>query len=191
MRQTVSKILLLLLLLPCGCHDTIKVYPPPRIPKPPPPIPDVAEKPPPAPEPTPKLSAEKITEMRMLELADTNFVLGKYKQAVELYEGYLDRYPQSISRDKALFRLGLSQALFPGSGKSLSGARTSLKRMVSEFPGSIYKSQAELILGLIAQVDDLNVEVEERNSKIQQLQEELTRLKEIDLKRSPSRPSDQ
>jgi TolA-binding protein len=191
MRQTVSKILLLLLLLLCGCHDTIKVYPPPRIPKPPPPIPDVPETPPPAPEPTPKLSAEKITEMRMLEIADTNFMLGKYKQAIELYESYLDRYPQSIYRDRALFRLGLCQALSSGSGKGLSGAKTSLNQMVSEFPGSVYKSQAELIIGLIAQVDDLSVEVEERNSKIQRLQEELTRLKEIDLKRSPSRPSDQ
>jgi tetratricopeptide (TPR) repeat protein len=191
MRQTVSKILLLSLLLLCGCHDTIMVYPPPRIPKPPPPIPDVSENPPPAPEPPPKLSAGEIAEMRMLEIADTNFILGKYKEAIEVYQAYLERYPQSKSRDKALFRLGLSQALSSGSGKGLSGAKTSLKRMLSEFPASVYKSQAELILGLIAQVDTLNVEVEEGNSKIQRLQEELKRLKEIDLQRSPSRPSDQ
>jgi TolA-binding protein len=191
MRQTVSKILLLLLLLLCGCHETIKVYPPPRIPIPPPLIPDVPGNPPPASESPPKLSAEKITEMRMLEIADTNFMLGKYKEAIDLYGAYYDKYPQSVSGDKALFRLGLSQALLSGSGKSLSGAKTSMKRMLSAFPASIYKSQAELILGLIAQVDNLNGEVEERNSKIQRLQDELTRLKEIDLKRSPSRPSDQ
>jgi hypothetical protein len=156
MRQTFSKILLLLLLLLCGCHDTIKVYPPPRIPIPTPPvIPDVPENPPPEPEPVSKLS---IAE-RMLALGDTNFILGKYKQAIEIYLAYLEKYPQSNSGDKALFRLGLSQALLSGSGKSLSVAGTSLKRLVSGFPGSIYKSQAELILGLIAQVDNLSGEV--------------------------------
>lgn len=176
-----------------GCHERIKVYPPPRTPDVPssqagtrPPV-----KPPAIPKIDPGLPIESGASLMILERAESDFRLGEYPQAIQGYEAFLKANPQFRSRDRILFNIGLSQALPPEPGRNLPAAKTALKQLIDEFPDSVYKNQAELVLGLIGQVDKLNVDIQMQISKIERLQEELNRLKEIDLKRRPSRPSDQ
>jgi len=54
--------------------------------------------------------------------------------------------------------------------------------------GNQYKSQAEFILMLQAQIEALKSDVKKREMRIKQLSEELQKLKEIDMQRRPSRP---
>jgi len=194
MRRTVPAFAALLILMSWACHKKVTVNPPPLIPdtpapqtekvslpkKAPPPVKTV---PPPPVVPTPPLSR--------LERGDVYFREGKYPEAVRIYEAYLRSNPKGESADKALFHLGLSHALSSGSDRNLPGAKTTLNRLLTEYPESGYRSQAELILSLITQVEQLNLDVVEKDSRIQKLEVELNRLKEIDLKRRPSRPKEQ
>jgi len=129
-----------------------------------------------------------MASLSPLARGDIYFSREQYPEAVQNYEAFLKGNPKNETMDGILFNLGLARALSPGREKDLPGAKTALNRILTEYPDSRYKSQAELILGLLAQVESLNVDVRERDSKIQRLQDELNRLKEIDLKRRPTRP---
>ncbi|MBN2320715.1 MAG: tetratricopeptide repeat protein [Acidobacteria bacterium] len=195
MRRSVPVFLALLIILSWACHKKVAVNPPPRIPDTPAPKTDSAslpEKPPSVQTKTvPSSPAVTITPLSRLEMGEIHFRQGKYPEAVRNYEAFLKSNPGDESTDRILFNLGLSHALSPGSDRNLPGAKTTLNRLLTEYPYSGYKSQAELILSLITQVERLTLDIREQDSRIQQLQEELNRLKEIDLKRRPSRPKEQ
>ena len=156
---------------------------------------------PPPPAVTPSLSASSIptplepapmprpsTAPSSLDLGEASFQIGKYAQAAKAFEDYLKENPKSAARDRALFQLGLSRALAGDSARDLRSAESVFKKLVSEFPSSPYRDQAELILGLQNQVDKLKTDIKDREEKIKKLTEELQKLKEIDLQRRPSRP---
>ena len=117
-----------------------------------------------------------------------NFRLGNYQKAIKAYEAYLSANPKSRSRDQALFHLGLARALAVDTSRDMRQADAAFKRLISEFPRSQYKDQAELILGLHVQFDKLKLDLKEREDRIKKLSEELQALKDIDLQRRPSRP---
>jgi tetratricopeptide (TPR) repeat protein len=192
MRRVISVILSLMTLMSWACHEKIIVHPPPRMPEAS--SPQTAAVTPSKPSiPSsldPASPVKSIPPLTRLDIGDLYFRQGKYPRAIQEYEAGLKSNPQSESKDRILFNIGLSYALSSRSDRNLSGAKTTLKKLITEFSGSLYKSQAELILGLIAQVEQLNLDVKTRDSKIDRLQEELNRLKEIDMKRRPSRPSD-
>jgi hypothetical protein len=191
MRKIVPVIFTFMILASWACHDRIIVYPPPRIPKASTPqggdISAAPKVPPRCPEVSPP--APVPTVPGVLKSANANFSQGKYRQAIRDYETYLKDYPQAPSQDGVYFNIGMSYALTSRSERNLAAARSTLKRMIKEFPESSYKIQAELILDLIEQVGQLNQGVQVREDKIKQLEEELNRLREIDLKRRPSRPT--
>ena len=176
--------------LSMACHERIIVYPPPRTPAVSSPqagddtSADLSEV---SLRSTSPPSDTTVSPIVLVE-AEGYFGRGEYPQAIQAYEDYLAQYPQDESRDRALYNLGLSHALASGADRSLSEARISLSRLLEEFPVSRYRSGASLILDLIAQVEKLDRNVRQRNSEITRLEEELKRLKEIDLKRRPSRP---
>jgi len=192
-----SFVIVFLLLLSWGCHkkSSVAVPPPvkaaaapeaessapsaitPRVPKPNTPAPL-------EPAPLPKT----ITAPSNFEVGEINFRAGNYRQAARSFEDFLKANPESATRDQALFHLGLSRCLAGDSGRDLRQAEAAFKRLIVEFPNSQYRNQAELILGLQAQIDKLKSDVKDRDDKIKQLSEELLKLKEIDLKRRPSRP---
>jgi len=176
-----------------ACHERITVYPPP------PPteitLPQAGPlSPPKEPEPirieTPTI-AKKPPTLSRLDVGMIHFHQGNYPEAIEDYKAHLDDEHQAGLKDRALYYLGLSYALSTGPARNLAGAKTSLSRIVKEFPESDYRSQAELILRLIARSDQLTSGLKAREAKIRELQDELDRLKEIDLKRRPSRPTEQ
>lgn len=172
-----------------ACHEKIIVYPPPRVPSRPP---TSDASPPKKPESVPIIPEvpEPPLPLSRLEAGEILIRQGKYPQAIQVYKNYLEKNPQAESRDRALFYLGLCYVLSPGADRNLPGAKTSLAKISKEFPESEYKSPAELILGYMTQLEQLNEDVDARDSTIQKLQEELNRLKEIDLKRRPSRPTE-
>jgi outer membrane protein assembly factor BamD (BamD/ComL family) len=116
-----------------------------------------------------------------------NFQIGNYAKAIKAFESYLTANPKAKNRDKALYHLGLSRALASGPLKDMRQAEIALKRLISEFPTSQYRNQAEFILGIQAQIERLRQDVKERDERIKQLSEELQALKEIDMQRRPSR----
>ena len=124
-----------------------------------------------------------------LDLGEAGFRARNYVKAAKHYEDYLEAHPTSANRDVVLFRLGLSLAM-DSSVKNMRRAEEFLKRLVTEFPGSPYKGPAEFILGLQSQVESLKEDIKEKEARIKLLSEELQTLKEIDMQRRPSRPSD-
>jgi len=119
--------------------------------------------------------------------AERNFADGNYRRAVQAYERFLNTFPKAVDRDRALFYLGYSLAL-SGEDRDLMQTEAALRRLVSEFPKSPYRRQAELILDLNTRIGLLQSEVKDRDERIRQLSDELRKLKSIDLDRRPSRP---
>ena len=193
MRRIVPVIAVLLIMVSWGCHKKVTVNPPPPVPNASSPqtgavslpgkVPSASTSPPPQPA--------SVTPLSRLEMGEIHFRQGKYPEAVRDYEAYLKANPQFESRDRALFNLGLSRALASGPNRNLPGAKTALNRLLTEYPESVYKSQAGLILSLITQLERLDLDIRERDARIRRLQDELDRLKEIDLKRRPSRPKEE
>jgi tetratricopeptide (TPR) repeat protein len=131
-----------------------------------------------------------ITAPSNLQLGELYFQVGKYSQAARALEDGLKSNPNTKDRDRFIFHLGLSRALEDGSGRDFRGAEAMFKRLISEFPDSLYRDQAKLILELQAQIDRLSADVNERDERIKKLSKELQVLKDIDLQRRPSRPNE-
>jgi len=119
--------------------------------------------------------------------AERNFAEGNYRRASQSFEKFLYTFPKAPERERALFYLGFSLAL-SGEDKDLLQTEAALRRLISEFPKSSYRRQAEWILDLRARIERLQSDVKERDERIRQLSEELRKLKSIDLERRPSRP---
>jgi len=145
--------------------------------------------------PEPRVWAEPAEESRtsssappaiFLE-AERNFADGNYRRAAQSFEKFLYTFPKAPERERALFYLGFSLAL-SGEDKDLLQTEAALRRLISEFPKSSYRRQAEWILDLRSRIERLQSDVKERDERIRQLSEELRKLKSIDLERRPSRP---
>jgi TolA-binding protein len=203
MRRMRPLVLLLMLLVSWGCHKKssapVPLPAPVTSPTPPETSPPIDSAPPavsppviPLPQPVPLEPApisKSTAKVSNLDLGEKYFRAGNFPQAARAYEAYLKSNPKSNYRDMALFYMGLSRALSGGPNRDPHQGEVALKQLVAEFPKSPYKSQAEFILVLQAQIDTLRVDVKERDEKIKQLSDELQKLKEIDMQRRPSRPS--
>ena len=122
-----------------------------------------------------------------LELGEKNFRARQYANAAQLFDAYLKTGPNSPNRDHALFYCAVSHALSKSPDRSPHQCEKALKQLISEFPDSLYRGPAELVLDLQMQVQNLQADIKMKEEKNSQLSEELRKLKEIDLKRRPSR----
>jgi outer membrane protein assembly factor BamD (BamD/ComL family) len=134
-------------------------------------------------EPLPK----PITPTSSFDLGEMSFRSGNYAKAAKYYESFLTAFPKSKDRDLALYHMGLAHALAADSSRDLRQTEAIFKRLISEFPKSPYKSEAEFILGLQSQIEKLKLEMKDRDEKVKRLSEELQKLKDIDLQRRPSK----
>jgi tetratricopeptide (TPR) repeat protein len=101
------------------------------------------------------------------------FDAGDYANAVQSYELYLQTNPAASHRDLVLFRMALAHA-FPASPvQDLSKSLQLLAQLVTQFPQSSYRPQAEFLLSLHAELDTLRAGVAEREQDIQKLSKEL------------------
>ena len=137
----------------------------------------------PAQEPQPEVSAPSGFFVE----AEQYFETGNYRQAAQSFEKFLNTFPKASERDRALFHLGFSLAL-SGDDRDLLQTETVLRRLITEFPQSPYRRQAEWILNLKTQIEKLQSDVRDRDGQIRQLNDELRKLKSIDLDRRYSRP---
>ncbi len=129
--------------------------------------------------------ATAASKTNSFDLGEMNFQIGDYGKAIKFYQTFLNAYPKSEDRDRALYHMGLAGAL--GSTRDLNLTEAAFKKLIAEFPNSQYKVQAELILGLQAQIEKIRVEVKDRDEKVKRLSEELQKLKDIDMQRRPTR----
>lgn len=146
-----------------------------------PPEPRVTAEPPEPPR------SEAAATPEILVEAERNFAAGNYRQAAKAFEKFLNAFPKSADRDRALLHFGFSLAL-SGDDRDTLQAEAALRRLITEFPKSPYRRQAEWILNLKTQIEQLQSDVRERDERIRQLSDELRKLKSIDLGRRPSRP---
>jgi hypothetical protein len=137
---------------------------------------------------TPPTIPKATAPPNSFDLGEASFRARKYANAARSYEAYLQKNPEASDLDLALFHLGLSLALANTSAKNMSQAEQTLKRLVTEFPGSPYREPAEAILQLQSQVEKLKTDLREKDAKFKLLSEELQKLKDIDLQRRPSAP---
>jgi TolA-binding protein len=188
----ICNLLLVILLLPSGCKKEPAVKPP---------APDETASVDPAPSAiTPDISNSSKTTLpdsappantsaafNSFNLGEADFYAGKYQQAALSFESFLDANPESERRDQALFLMALSRALADSSYRSQRQSEAALKQLISEFPDSPYRKQAEYILVLKAQIEGLRSDIRKRDEAVKELSEELKRLKQIDMQRRPSR----
>ena len=117
------------------------------------------------------------------EQADRAFTAGSYEEAIQAYENFLLISPSGDGRDEALFRLGLCYVLGNNGEPDWQRARTVLKQLVDDYPGSPLKPPAVVILTLRSQANDLAGEMKAREQATRQLRLELEMLKQIDADR--------
>jgi Tetratricopeptide repeat len=165
-------LLLLAVLAAAGCHKGRRT---PVVASAPPP-------PSPSPTPTPPPPAPVIT-VSPLEEADRAFASGNYDEAARGYDNYLRATTSGGQRDDALFHLALTYVLRPAPGADWPRAIAMLKQLLEEYPESAFKSQANLILSLRAELDQTAADSKQRELRIKQLTTELDRLKKIDADR--------
>jgi hypothetical protein len=118
------------------------------------------------------------TPPSLLEQAERAFALGNYPEAIQTYEAL----PSREQSDQALFHLGIAYVLNDKPANWVR-AKANLKRLVDEYPDSSLTPTAALILSLRSQAVQLGRDTKARNETIQQLSNELERLKRIDADR--------
>jgi hypothetical protein len=157
-------ILLAAVLAAAGCHKRTPVVASTPLPPPPP-----------APAP--------VITVSPLEEADRAFASSNYDEAARGYDSYLRATTSGGQRDDALFHLALTYVLRPAPGTDWPRAIATLKQLLEEYPESAFKSQANLILSLRAELDQASADSKQRELRIKQLTTELDRLKKIDADR--------
>jgi tetratricopeptide (TPR) repeat protein len=116
---------------------------------------------------------------------EVHFEAGDYAAAARFYELHLRHDPGAADRDDALFHLAMAYALPGSSVQDLGRARVLFEELTVVFPGSPQTAQAALILELLTQLEILKSDLSDTQRQVQQLREELERLKEIDMRRAP------
>lgn len=122
------------------------------------------------------------------KMAEYHFEAGKYAESAEAYEQYLHDNPAGDNQDRALFRLGLSYSFPDSPVRDLQRAVKTFRRLVTTYPQSPFRREAEVILALQTSAEKLRADVREREDRIKALDSELEQLKKIDMQRRPSRP---
>ncbi len=131
------------------------------------------------------------------QLAVRNLRDGKYDGAAQALEEYL-KDADLKNRESAIFYLALSRcfmALNSGSARDMRTAKDELDSLLASYPEGQYKAAADIIRRLLDRLANerseqsrLQKDMKEKDDQIQQLKDELQKLKDIDMKRNPSRP---
>jgi tetratricopeptide (TPR) repeat protein len=100
------------------------------------------------------------------DTAERYFKAGKYPEAAQTYESFLNANPQVPDRDRFLFRLAVSYALAGGEPEYFRKARNLLLTIFTQFPDSEYKAETQYILSLQADIDRLRVDLHEKSYRV-------------------------
>ena len=147
--------------------------------------------PPPGPSPTPRPAPIPDTIPSLpstggyFDLGEKYFQVGDYPRAAKAYETYLRSSVSLANQDQALFRLALTRFLPESPVRDIPLAINLCRLLVKSFPQSPFRPQAQMIIGMQAEIDRMRVDVGKRDERIQELTRELEKLKQIDMQRRP------
>ncbi len=130
-----------------------------------------------------------------LEMARQHFSGGDYKAALEENQMVLDRFPSRLA-DQALFQIGQIYAHPQNPDFNYQKSLASFQQIVDQYPASRVCAEAELWLLTIRRLIDQEKRIQKLNAKniplektlkskkrrIKQLQDQLEKLKRIDIK---------
>jgi len=165
------------------------------------------------------------------QIGETAFEAGEYARAIEAYSVYLRTTPGGPFADRVLFRMAMAYSLPESPERNPARAAELLQDLIRDYPGSPFQPPAELLvrqqselqatqselqaqqseverlladlgsresqiqnltqeLDRVRQVEleQVRAEVTRREERIRQLTAELERLKQIDLRRRPAAP---
>lgn len=192
-RRGLVLLLLGVLLLLCGCHKKTAVAP--ALPAPPPspaksaPEFPTIEAPPPPEMPSPEPPPSRLpSPTAFLSDGEREFSDGKYLDAAQCYQKYLDLSSLEVNRDRAMFRLAMSYALSSTSSLAFQLAQKHFENLMSRYPASPYAAEARFVVGLMQETLRLRADSKDKDERIKRLSGELDRLKQIDMERRTPRP---
>jgi hypothetical protein len=93
-----------------------------------------------------------------LREADRSFRAGDYLQAAAAYETYIERHPAARDVDAALFRLALAYTTPSSRVYDQARAVATLQKLVRGHPTSEHLAPAEVMLGMLARLDELETQ---------------------------------
>jgi tetratricopeptide (TPR) repeat protein len=111
-----------------------------------------------------------------LELGGQSYDAGDFPAAISAYSEYLRNNPDAVAGDLALFRLGMSYSVPSNPSHDPEQAFAYWKQLVSQFPSSPLRPEAELLTGLHEQIGALVSEAAEREARLADFGRELEQL---------------
>jgi outer membrane protein assembly factor BamD (BamD/ComL family) len=111
---------------------------------------------------------------------ERNLHTGNYAEAVKAYETHIRNQPAAENQDLVLLRLALVYAVAPDPLRDLERSAATLQRLVSSFPQSSWRLQAEFVLELQAKLTKLQSEVAEKDDHIRHLRTEAETAQKLD-----------
>jgi tetratricopeptide (TPR) repeat protein len=149
------------------------------------PLPLPGPTPTPQPSPIPDTIPSLPSTGGYFDLGEKYFQVGDYPRAAKAYETYLRSSVSLANQDQALFRLALTHYLPESPVRDIPRAINLYRLLVKSFPQSAFRPQAQMIIGMQAEIDRMRVDVGKRDERIQELTRELEKLKQIDMQRRP------
>lgn len=111
---------------------------------------------------------------------ERNFRSGNYAEAATAYETHLRNQPAAENQDLALLRLALVYAVAPDPMRDPKRSEDTLHRLVSTFPQSSWRPQAEFMLELQVKLNKLQSDVAEKDDLIRRLRTEVETAHKLD-----------
>jgi len=132
---------------------------------------------------------ESAPEALILDEAWRHFDRGQLQQAGILFQDYL-RHPASALTggevDTALWGLAMVFLLPESPIQDQERGTETLERLTEEFGTSVHGAQARWILGILAELEQVQTQVAQQEDLLRQLNETVEQLKRIDLNRRPA-----
>lgn len=121
------------------------------------------------------------------EIGEKAFQVGDYPRALEAYNAYRREMPDGPDTDRVLFRLAMVYALPESPARDTIRSVELLEELVREYPDSLFRSPAEILLHqqmeLTAQrseVERLRADLGRQETQIQDLTQELDRVRQAE-----------
>ena len=122
------------------------------------------------------------------QLGETAFEAGEYSRAIEAYSAYLRTAPGGPYVDRVLFRMAMAYSLPESPERNPTRAAELLGDLIRNYPGSPFQPPAELLVRQQSELQAQQSEVERlladlgaRESEIQNLAQELDRVRQVEL----------
>ena len=133
-------------------------------------------------------------EEKLLLQAESSSDNSDFTKFVADWKEILERFPNTHG-DQALYVMGLAYAFPKNPDANYETSKNFFKKLIREYPKSVFKSQATIWISLLNQILENKHEIDKKNKqiallendlqagnkKIRNLQNQIKRLKEIDL----------